>query len=185
VAQVTNQLDPESLMTLESSSFSNGTLTLTFAKATSIEAGKPYIIKWTNDSPLESPTFTGVTIANATANVETYNVDFIGIYSPLNITAADNTMLYLSTDNTLYYPNAAMTIDAFRAYFQLKGITAADLPQSAIVLNFDAEGTTSLNSLTPALSQGEGVYTLDGRKLNAMPTQKGVYIVNGKKVVIK
>lgn len=186
--QVTNQLDPESLMTLQSSSFSNGTLTLNFVSATSIEAGKPYIIKWTGDSPLESlesPTFTGVTIANATANVNTDNVDFIGIYSPLNITAADNTKLYLSNANTLYYPNAAMTIGAFRAYFQLKGITAADLPQSAIVLNFDAEGTTGLNSLTPALSQGEGVYTLDGRKLNAMPTQKGVYIVNGKKVVIK
>ena len=184
-AQVTNQLDPESLMTLQSSSFSKGTLTLNFVSATSIEAGKPYIIKWTGDSPLESPTFTGVTIANATAHVETYNVDFIGIYSPLNITAADNTKLYLSNDNTLYYPNAAMTIGAFRAYFQLKGVTAADLPQSAIILNFDAEGTTGLNSLTPALSQGEGVYTLDGRKLNAMPTQKGVYIVNGKKVVIK
>ena len=184
-AQVKNQLDPESLMTLQSSSFSNGTLTLTFAKATSIEAGKPYIIKWTGDSPLESPTFTGVTIENATANVNTDNVDFIGIYSPLNITAADNTKLCLSNDNTLYYPNAAMTIGAFRAYFQLKGITAADLPQSAIVLNFDAEGTTGLNSLTPALSQGEGVYTLDGRKLNTMPTQKGVYIVNGNKVVIK
>lgn len=186
--QVTNQLAPGSLMTLQSSSFSKGTLMLNFVSATSIEAGKPYIIKWTGDSPLESlesPTFTGVTIANATANVNTDNVDFIGIYSPLNITAADNTKLYLSNDNTLYYPNAAMTIGAFRAYFQLKGITAADLPQSAIVLNFDAEGTTGLNSLTPALSQGEGVYTLDGRKLNAMPTQKGVYIVNGKKVVIK
>ena len=183
--QVTNQLDPESLMTLQSSSFSNGTLTLNFVSATSIEAGKPYIIKWTGDSRLESPTFTGVTIANTTANVNTANVDFIGIYSPLNITEADNTMLYLSNDNTLYYPNAEMTIGAFRAYFQLNGITAADLPQSAIVLNFDAEGTTGLNSLTPALSQGEGVYTLDGRKLNAMPTQKGVYIVNGKKVVIK
>ncbi len=184
-AQVTNQLAPGSLMTLQSSSFINGTLMLNFVSATSIEAGKPYIIKWTGGSTLESPTFTGVTIANATANVNTDNVDFIGIYSPLNITAADNTKLYLSNDNTLYYPNAAMTIGAFRAYFQLKGITAADLPQSAIILNFDAEGTTDLNSLTPALSQGEGVYTLDGRKLNAMPTQKGVYIVNGKKVVIK
>lgn len=183
--QVTNQLAPESLMTLQSSSFSNGTLTLNFVSATSIEAGKPYIIKWTGGSPLESTTFTGVTIANATANVNADNVDFIGIYSPLNITEADNTKLYLSNANTLYYPNAEMTIGAFRAYFQLRGITAADLPQSAIILNFDAEGTTGLNSLTPALSQGEGVYTLDGRKLNAMPTQKGVYIVNGKKVVIK
>ena len=28
-------------------------------------------------------------------------------------------------------------------------------------------------------------YTLDGRKLDAIPTKKGLYILNGKKVVIK
>ena len=28
-------------------------------------------------------------------------------------------------------------------------------------------------------------YTLDGRKLNGKPTQKGIYIVNGKKIVVK
>ena len=28
-------------------------------------------------------------------------------------------------------------------------------------------------------------YTLDGRRLNAQPVQKGLYIVNGRKVVIK
>ena len=48
----------------------------------------------------------------------------------------------------------------------------------------DREGETT--NLTPALSKGEGEwYTLDGRKLDGKPTQKGLYIVNGKKVVIK
>ena len=28
-------------------------------------------------------------------------------------------------------------------------------------------------------------YTIDGRKLNGKPTMKGIYVVNGKKVVIK
>ena len=32
---------------------------------------------------------------------------------------------------------------------------------------------------------GEGWYTVDGMKLDAAPTQKGVYINNGKKVVVK
>ena len=31
----------------------------------------------------------------------------------------------------------------------------------------------------------EGMYNLNGMKLNTVPTQKGVYIMNGKKVVIK
>ena len=51
------------------SNLNNGTLTLNFISATSIEAGKPYIIKWTGGTSLESPTFTGVTIENATAEI--------------------------------------------------------------------------------------------------------------------
>ena len=31
----------------------------------------------------------------------------------------------------------------------------------------------------------KGIYTLDGRKLNELPTQKGIYIIDGHKVVIK
>ena len=45
---------------------------------------------------------------------------------------------------------------------------------------------TATGILTPILSQGEGAwYTLDGRKLISKPTQTGVYIYNGNKVVIK
>ena len=45
---------------------------------------------------------------------------------------------------------------------------------------------TGIRNLTPALSEGEGVwYTLDGRKLNGEPKTKGIYIRNGKKTVIK
>ena len=31
----------------------------------------------------------------------------------------------------------------------------------------------------------ESVYTINGQKLNGKPTAKGLYIINGKKVVIK
>jgi hypothetical protein len=30
----------------------------------------------------------------------------------------------------------------------------------------------------------QGYYTLDGRRLNGQPTQRGLYIVNGKKMLI-
>ena len=43
---------------------------------------------------------------------------------------------------------------------------------------------TGIDNLTPALSKGEGDYhDLQGRRV-VQPT-KGVYIVNGKKVVVK
>ena len=48
----------------------------------------------------------------------------------------------------------------------------------------DEDGTTSIKDLTPALSEGEGAwYTLQGQRV-AKPG-KGLYIRNGKKVVIK
>ena len=57
---------------------------------------------------------------------------------------------------------------------------------NARVLKIDAETTGMSKNLTPALSQGEGAwYDLNGRKLQAAPTKKGVYILNGKKVVVK
>ena len=42
-----------------------------------------------------------------------------------------------------------------------------------------------ISSIHNAQGSRHNYYTLDGRKLQAMPTVKGVYIVNGKKVVIK
>ena len=84
-------------------------------------------------------------------------------------------------------------MNACRAYFQLKqGLTAGD-PNAAVrafVLNFgdetsgivDAEANSSLFTLHSSLNEW---YTLDGRKLDGKPTQRGIYIDNGKKVVIK
>ena len=79
------------------------------------------------------------------------------------------------------------------AYFQLKDITAGDPadPAStvkAFVLNFD--GTETGISLTPDNARdrdgaNEAWYTVDGRKLNGKPTQRGIYVKNGKKVTVK
>ena len=58
------------------------------------------------------------------------------------------------------------------------------MPASISVILVSADGETT--NLTPALSKGEGAwYTLDGRKLDKQPTQKGLYINGNKKVVIK
>ena len=64
-------------------------------------------------------------------------------------------------------------------------IAVSDVPRNALAMEFDDGETTGLD-LTPTLSQGEGVwYTLDGRKFEGKPTAKGLYIVNGRKVVIR
>ena len=48
----------------------------------------------------------------------------------------------------------------------------------------DATGIADVRSMMSEL-RGETWYTLDGRKLQEKPTTKGVYIQNGRKVVVK
>ena len=48
---------------------------------------------------------------------------------------------------------------------------------TTVIRNISAETASKLNA--------EGWYTINGMKLNAAPTEKGIYINNGKKVVLK
>ena len=187
------------------SNLTDGTLTLNFDAATgqTIPAGTPFIIKWDESgTDITNPVFKGVTIDAEKHNATVEGVlTFTGTYAPVSIgSEGDNTKLYLGAANTLYYPTKAMTIGTHRAYFQLAdGITAANSAGTegsgqdvrAFVLNFgndeatgitEAEANSSLFTLHSSLSEW---YTLDGRRLDGQPTQRGIYINNGKKVAIK
>ena len=48
-----------------------------------------------------------------------------------------------------------------------------------------SSGSSGVDIITDSRSSVDGYYTLDGRKLQGQPTKKGVYIVNGKKIVVK
>ena len=142
---------------------------------------------------LVNPEFKSVINSDAPANVSTDYVDFVGCYSPVSIYTAGKTNLYLGANNKLYYPAASdFTLNAFRGYFQLNGLTAGD-PNAdvrAFVLNFDegsgeSTGIISVDGAEGTVNGSDMWYTLDGRKLQGKPTQRGIYINNGKKVAIK
>ena len=174
-------LDGAIAMELSSASLSGSTLTLNFSNVTTLEAGKPYIIKWTSGDNLINPIFNGVTIDNTTPTDVNWDViTFKGLYNPYTIPGEDRTLLYMGSDNNLYYPSTAIQINAFRAYFQLD----ENNNPSNIVLNIDEGGTTGVASFETHGNNGTW-YSLDGRKFNKKPTQKGIYIYQGRKVVIK
>ena len=110
-----------------SDAFVNGTLTLNFsdvvggeAQSPTIEAGKPYIVKWDGDgsSNILEPVFEAVTITSTEpTDVTGTAANFHGVYSPYSAGDNDKIILYLGDDNMLYYPHADMTIGAFRAFF--------------------------------------------------------------------
>jgi len=151
----------------------------------------PKMANTVND--IVNPVFTGVTISNTTANVSTDYVDFVGTYSPVVIyESGEKHNLYLGSGNNIYYPTReGYEVNACRAYFRLNGLTAGD-PNAgvrAFVLNFGEDSETGIRNLTPDPSpNGERSnywYSLDGRRLNGKPTASGVYINNGRKIVIK
>jgi hypothetical protein len=85
---------------------------------------------------------------------------------------------YKSTHGVGFYTYTTNSAPAGIIY--LASINAA---HELLGLDFDGE-TTAINNLTPSLSKGEGeYYDLQGRKV-AQPT-KGLYIVNGRKVIVK
>lgn len=201
-------LNDATIMSLDyaTSKFENGTLTMNFTKATEISNKMPYIVKWAQGSDEENPVFNGVKVEfNETAiSHEDADVVFMDVYNtPKVIEGEDNTILYLGAGNTLYYPSAAMTINAFRGYFQLQnGLTAGETtseepgnPETtsnsikAFVLNFGDEEMGIREISTPSNSSNSSnlsnsYFTLDGRRLNGQPTQSGIFIHGGKKVIL-
>jgi hypothetical protein len=130
----------------------------------------------------------GITPGLAPGTEGDASVTFCGTYDPVEIgKEGDNTKLYFSTGNTLYWPNGAMTINPFRAYFQLNTTAAT----RGVVVNFGDGNTTGISDAMRLNDKEQMIndnwYTLDGRKIanGQKPTAKGLYIKNGKKYIIK
>ena len=186
---------------LEDAHMEGTTLHLTFSNPVeTLLAGTPYIIKWAAEgTDIVSPVFSGVTISSSRQDYDNLApagelVRFIGNYATTKFTATDYSILLMGKDNTLFYPAAGASLGGMRAYFKI-GDGMALAPQlTAFSIDFGGEATAIHNSVRSSSTYNEhsAVYTLDGRKVpygsQSMTTghlRKGIYIVNGKKIVIK
>ena len=118
----------------------------------------------------------------ANAKVSGKYIDFQGIYdytdpgdweNPFTIPAGD----YFIANNALYKSEGATTIKPFRAYLKCKGALSVKL----FIDDFET-GIEEVQGLG-LKTQSSEIYNLAGQRLNK--AQKGVNIVNGKKVLIK
>ncbi len=162
-----------------------------FATVDNIEAGKPYIMKPGN-AVVQNPTFEGVSMVatgldengNPQAVGDASTVQMKGIYNQILLTA-DKTELFLGDNDLFYYPIDdidARTIGGLRAYFIV--------PQGTDIkkLRANLDGTpTSLDTIFDTEESNAPVYNLQGQCVgNSLRALKsGIYIQNGKKVVVK
>ena len=182
-----------SVAALTSSEFANGKLTLKFSSANQIEAGKAYLVK--TAANVVNPEFKDVVISNAltTDYPNSPYADFIPTMGKTYISGDDiHSVLFLGAGNTLHYPTEMPAdMKGFRGYFLLKGEAAN---AASFSIDFGDGETTGVvaTDYTDYTDKDGAWYSLDGRKIaNGQwsmvngQLKKGLYIVNGKKVVIK
>ncbi len=141
---------------------------------------------------ITNPVFKNVIIKDISpieVTSEDKTVTFVGTYAPVVYEEENKSVLFLQGEK-LYYPDGVKptTINSFRAYFQLDGIYGGTPEETSgvhnFVLNFGDGETTGITT-TKLTNQNVDWYSIDGRKLNQKPQQRGIYISNGRKVMVK
>lgn len=149
-----------------------------FKSTTTLEAGKPYLV-WPSKI-MENPTFDNVTITATSPETVGDAYTFVGTYSPIQLIAS--TDLFLGAGYQLCRPTETSgKLGGFRAYFK----TPAGLAAKPALL-VDGE-LLSINDVRDTSLAAGKVYTLQGQLVGTSTEglPAGVYILNGRKIVVK
>lgn len=166
--------------------------TLNFKTVNSITAGVPCLIKLTKAFAKDTYTFTGVQTIAAKADDFAEGevkgtISFIGIYSPTDVTkraSADKEYaVFLGAGNQFFKAQAGTEMKGFRAFF----LVPNNVPNSAVKVVIDGTATGIEDLVIDGVKANGRVYNLNGQyvgnSLNGL--QPGIYIQNGKKIVVK
>lgn len=157
---------------------------MNFKASATIEAGKPYIVKPANT--VVNPTFTGVNIVESDPVQLGENGFFMqGTYGAKTDLTTDGTNLFLGEGNKFYKPAGATTakMKGLRAFF----IVPQGTNLAALRANIDG-ATTAIDELTTVVEQptDNRIYNLQGQFVGtSFEGLHGVYVQNGKKVLVK
>lgn len=168
--------------------------TLIFKTVNSVTANVPCLIKVTADG--NEYKFEGVS-TTAVKNNRDYtlslvegNILFLGIYSAMDVVEADlagsstnGYYAFLGANNTFFKAKAGTTMKAFRAFFSVPN----DVNTKQLRAVIDGTTTGIEDLVIDGVKANGRVYNLNGQyvgnSLNGL--QPGLYIQNGKKVVVK
>ena len=166
------------------SSYVASTGTLGFTTSSSSEANKPFLMR--NSSDVTEINLNNVEVAAVPADpvaVIANEASLIGTYTTMNVTNTDTYKYYVLSSNNIC-PVSTDTDNPtyatpYRAFIQIE-----QPGSSARALTFVVDGEqTAIEGVTAAPATNGEVYNLNGQRVNA--PVKGLYIVNGKKVIMK
>lgn len=148
-----------------------------------LAGGTPVLIKTAQD--ITEFELEDVTLVDAVTDVE--KADEYGTPGKFTATLVKSVIpadgLFIS-DNKFYYSAGETNVKAFRGWFELGAVLDRETDFGAKVRFTIEEESTDIKDVQDgeAAAVKKGYYTLNGRKLNGKPTEKGIYIVDGKKV---
>ena len=158
---------------------------LNFTTSSTLQANTPYLYKADADKDINELAIEGRTfVAAASAQVVDAGTDynFVGTYTPYakgESPIVVGTDYVLGSDNCFHQATVKNALKAFRAYIQAN--EASEVRALRIVLDDEVTAIEAIDN--KALSGNVAIYNVAGQRVNK--AVKGLYIVNGKKVVIK
>ena len=165
-------------------SYDNGMLN--FTNSSSNTANKPFLMRVKEETSdfyfnmvkngITTPSAVAVVAAEA-EDVTTGAASLKGVYEETTVEAGDGVTNYVLSNNIIYKVGAyAAIIDPYRAYIQLSQPAGARL-----IFSIDGNETTAIDGIETVESENGNIYNLQGQRVQK--AQKGIYIVNGKKVL--
>ena len=158
---------PSEVQSTKIATFNEG---VTFTTADNVAANTPFITVGATEVAKE----TGFTFSNKTitATPASLGTTFQGTYKPLSDTSS---MYGINKDGKFQGGSASTPCSAFRAYLTTIASTAR-----SIEIDGDATGISKVSLENPV----QEIYNLNGVRVDKIG-QKGIYIINGKKVIVK
>lgn len=155
---------------------------LTFKPVQTVEAGVPYLYK--NADGCSATEMTASNVDGTTLKVTSTDPSavngwqFKGNYAN---TVLNGTEYYVISNNQFVNTTANVNMIPFRAYLQN---VSASAPKSLRIIEDDGEVTCISAADVEGLGQEHGtIYDLSGRRVANSANLKGIYIINGKKVL--
>ena len=172
------------VMELESVDISGGNATLVFKDVAAIEANKPYIMQVEKGKSKYLIPIVDITPDNTTVSVN--GLQFIGTYVYPTVMDNSNGTDYYILNDVFKSSTGRTKIKGYRAYFHVNEANGIKI----VNVNFNDGTYTAIENLQSDTPLPADVYNLSGQlirshagDLNNLPP--GIYIVNGRKLIIR
>lgn len=159
------------LYAIEGKQMENGEVkSISLVEVDKVEAGKPYIFQATAEK----------LVVYYEGNIQATAGNDNGLLGSYNGTAVEAGK-YVISNNTVKKCGEGSKIGKNRCYIDMDNVAEMPASAAALIISFNDNTTDAIESIEANADSRNAIYDLSGRRVKT--AQKGLYIVNGKKII--